>query len=405
MPEFANAIAGMLEGNWDEQDVIQGALVAIRKHLGMEVAYFSEFVGGMSVFRRVDAPGLEHLIKPGDSRSLDDVYCTHILEGRLPELIPDTAREPLACALPITDAVPIGSHASLPIRLRDGTPFGMFCCLSPRANPSLNQRDLDTMRVFADLVARQVNADLDQRRLLRERRAVIEEVIQDRRFEMVYQPIVDLVGMETVAYEALCRFAPQPYRSPDQWFQDATIVGLGVELELLVVEAAVADLAVLPDGMSLSINVSAATAVSGGLAAALGTRSLNRIILELTEHDRVEDYGLLQSNLAMLRSAGLRLAVDDAGAGYSGLQHLVRIAPDVIKMDMSLTRGIDRDPARRALASAMIFYGRETGSILLAEGIETEAELAMLRRLGFTRGQGYLLGRPARPPGRAVRSG
>lgn len=184
----------------------------------MEVAYFSEFVDGQSVFRRVDAPGLEHLIKPGDSRSLDDVYCNHILAGRLPGLIPDTAQEPLAVAMPITGAVPIGSHASLPIRLRDGTPFGMFCCLSPRPNPTLNPRDLETMRVFADLAARQVNAELDRRRARRDRRAAIHAVIDAGAFAFLYQPILDLCGGGIVAYEALCRFTPQPYRSPDQWF-------------------------------------------------------------------------------------------------------------------------------------------------------------------------------------------
>ena len=99
------------------EDIIQDALVAIRNHLGMEVAYFSEFSQGRTIFRRVDAPGLEHLIKVGDSHSLNDVYCNHILEGRLPELIPDTSQIPLTWEMPITAAVPIGSHISIPIRL------------------------------------------------------------------------------------------------------------------------------------------------------------------------------------------------------------------------------------------------------------------------------------------------
>ncbi|BBK29498.1 EAL domain-containing protein (putative c-di-GMP-specific phosphodiesterase class I) [Stella humosa] len=394
MPGFETAL-GALAGDWDEEDVVQGALVAIRNHLGMEVAYFSEFVDGQSVFRRVDAPGLEHLIKPGDSRSLDDVYCNHILAGRLPGLIPDTAQEPLAVAMPITGAVPIGSHASLPIRLRDGTPFGMFCCLSPRPNPTLNPRDLETMRVFADLAARQVNAELDRRRARRDRRAAIHAVIDAGAFAFLYQPILDLCGGGIVAYEALCRFTPQPYRSPDQWFGDAADVGLAVELELKAVEAALTAFAVLPEGVALSVNVSPETAVSAALPGVLGTRPMHRIILELTEHDRVGDYARLDACLGPMRRQGLKVAVDDAGAGYSGLQHIVRIAPDAIKMDMSLTRGLDTDPARRALASAMIFYARETGATLVAEGIETAGELATLRALGFTRGQGYLLGRPA----------
>ena len=148
--------------------VIQEALSAIRTHLDMEVAYFSEFVDGRTIFRRVDAPGLEHLIKEGDSQSLDDVYCNHILEGRLPELIPDTSQFPLAVSMPITQAVPIGSHASIPIRRADGTPYGMFCCLSPRPNLSLNTRDLDVLRMFADIAAKQVNTELEHNRSKRE---------------------------------------------------------------------------------------------------------------------------------------------------------------------------------------------------------------------------------------------
>jgi GAF domain-containing protein len=153
-------IAGSLASG---QDVIQEALMTVRDHLGMEIAYFSEFVDGRSIFRHVDAPGLEHLIKVGDSHDLADVYCNHILEGRLPEAIPDTSELELTRRMPITSAAPIGSHVSIPVRLSDGTPFGMFCCLSPRPMPSLNERDVRTMRMFAGLVAKQVNAQLEQR--------------------------------------------------------------------------------------------------------------------------------------------------------------------------------------------------------------------------------------------------
>ncbi len=140
--------------------MIPRALHAIRTHLDMDVACVSEFVDGRTVFRQVDAPGMEALIKVGDSRSLDDVYCRHILEGRLPEIIPDAAREPVAAAMPITTAVPIGAHMSVPIRLSDGRLYGMFCCLSSRPDPTLNPRDLQMMRVFADLTAFEIDKEL-----------------------------------------------------------------------------------------------------------------------------------------------------------------------------------------------------------------------------------------------------
>lgn len=378
----------------DGPGVIQDALEAIRRHLGMEVAYLSEFVDGRSVFRHVDAPGLEHLIKPGDSRPLETVYCTHILEGRLPELIPDTSLEPFAQTMPITRAVPIGAHVSLPIRLADGTPYGMFCCLSPRPNSTLNQRDLETMRVFAGLAAKQVNAELEARRAAQLRRAALDAVMRGSNFSVVFQPIMDLATMQVVSCEALCRFRSEPYRSPDKWFNDAAEAGLAVDLELLVMQTAAQALGALPDGVSLSLNASPETVVSGRLAEALEARHLHRIVLELTEHAAVGDYAQLQGALAPLKARGLRVAADDAGAGYSGLQHMVQLTPDIIKMDMSLTRGLDTDAARRALACAMTYYASDTGAVLVAEGVETEAELLTLRALGVDRGQGYLLGRP-----------
>lgn len=137
--------------------MIDRVLQSVRQHLGMEVAYVSEFVGNDSVYRAVDAPGLEALIKPGDRRSLDDVYCRHILAGRLPELIPDTSAIPLAAAMPITQAVPIGAHVSVPLKLSDGSVYGMFCCLSPSTNRTLNDRDLQVMRAFADIAAQQID--------------------------------------------------------------------------------------------------------------------------------------------------------------------------------------------------------------------------------------------------------
>ncbi len=124
-------------------------------------------------------------------------------------------------------------------------------------------------------------------------------------------------------------------------------------------------------------------------------------MIELTEHAAVHEYVTLSSRLAPLRASGIKLAIDDAGAGYSGLQHIVQLQPDIIKLDMSLTRDIDSDQARRALASALVFYARETGSLIVAEGVETQLEMDTLKALGIHRGQGYLLGRPM-PPAEAA---
>jgi GAF domain-containing protein len=144
------------DGNWHEArecELIKQALAAIRTHLGMDVAFVSQFEADHAILRVVGAPGLEHVIKAGDARPLDEVYCRHILEGRLPQLIPDTAAEPAAAAMPITRAMPIGKYIGVPIQLPDGSIYGMFCCLGAEADRSLRERDLQMLKAFADLAA------------------------------------------------------------------------------------------------------------------------------------------------------------------------------------------------------------------------------------------------------------
>lgn len=395
MSDFAIETSKLSSGALDSQKVIDQALTTVRQHLGMHVAYLSEFVDGQSVFRNVDAPGLEDLIKVGDSRSLEDVYCKHILEGRLPEMIPDTAAEPIAAAMPITKAVPIGSHMSIPILLESGEPFGMFCCLSPEPNHSLNSRDLETMRIFANLAANQVNHDHAAQQALREKKTSIESALQTRAFNIAYQPIVDLGEMRPTGYESLCRFSAEPYRTPDLWFHDAADAGLSVELELAAIQQALEALPRLEAHQYLSINASPGTVVSDAFVDTMTATPLSQVVLEITEHAIVEDYDRLTGAIDALRERGMRLAVDDAGAGHSSLRHIVQLSPEFIKLDMSLTRNVDKDLARRALVGALMFYTRETSAQIIAEGIETEAELETLKLLGVRRGQGYLLGKPS----------
>jgi EAL domain-containing protein (putative c-di-GMP-specific phosphodiesterase class I) len=373
---------------------LKRTLEAVRSHLGMQVAYVSEFVDGQSIFREVDAPGLEALVKTGDSRSLDDVYCRHILEGRLPELIPDTSLEPLAAAMPITQAAHIGSHISVPIRLPDGRAYGMFCCVGLQANPSLNSRDLQTMRAFADLAAFEINRDLEAKKGIDEKCARIRTVIDAGLFSMVYQPVRDMRTREAVGFECLARFAALPNRPPNEWFAEAAEVGRGIELELAAIRSGLRALALLPLHLHLAVNASVEAILDNEFAGVLDGLPLDRIVLEITEHSDVENYDTLMSVLEPLRGQGLKLAVDDAGAGYSSLRHILNVRPDYIKLDMDLVRHIDLDPARRALASALISFADDTDSCIIAEGVETASELATLQALGVEQAQGYFLGRP-----------
>jgi EAL domain-containing protein (putative c-di-GMP-specific phosphodiesterase class I) len=228
----------------------------------------------------------------------------------------------------------------------------------------------------------------DQRR--RER---MRHVLDHADISMVFQPIVDLSRSQVVGVEALSRFPAAPHRPPDQWFAEAHALGLGADLEILAVRAAISRIDVLSPDAYLAVNVSPATAVhpilSDALAAAAG-----RIVLELTEHAPVEEYDRLVEALDRLRSRGVRVAVDDTGSGYACLRHILRVRPQIIKLDIDLTQRIDSDPARRALATSLVAFGAGIGATITAEGIETAGELETLRQLGVQAGQGYHLARP-----------
>lgn len=373
---------------------INKGLEAIRNHLGMQVAYVSEFSAEKSIFRAVDAPGFEGVIKPGDSQPLDDIFCRHILAGRLPEVMPDVSQEPLAMSMPIMQRVPIGSHISVPIRLPDGETYGMFCCLSLKPEPSLNDRDLQVMRVFADMAAEEIVEERKVQRSKDEIAARVRDMLAREAFFPVFQPIFDLKSGKPVGVECLCRFSSEIQRSPDVWFKEAEACDLGLALEIATMRKALAAAQKFPRDLYVSVNASPELVMSGQLPAVLSAFADRRIVIELTEHTRVEDYVMLNAALKLLRMRGFEIAVDDAGSGYSSLNHIIQIGPDIIKLDIGLIRGVDVDQARRALVKALLFFSRETQCLIIAEGIETENECASLQALGIEKGQGYWLARP-----------
>lgn len=389
-PEMAlfDSLAG--DGNTGEA-VVQRALAAIRAHLNMDVAYISQFVGDDMVLREVDAPGQETLAKVGDAHSLNDTYCRHILAGRVPELMPDTSAHPLAASMPITGALPIGRHMSVPVRLADGSEYGMFCCLGFSPDETLHERDLNMMRAFAELAAFEINRDVEAKKVADEVRARINMVMGDQLFSIVYQPIVDIGTGRPVGLECLSRFHSG---RPDGWFAEAANVGMGVALELAAINKALLALSRFPEHVYLAVNASPESILHGGLVEIMRELPGYRLVVEVTEHATVEDYDAVRAALKPLRDRGVSIAIDDAGAGYSSLRHILALDPDLIKLDMSLTRNICLDPARKALAAALISFARETGSRIIAEGVETAAELDTLQALGVERAQGYFLGKP-----------
>lgn len=248
-------------------------------------------------------------------------------------------------------------------------------------------------RLQAELDAQRA-AERRQAEILRQSERRIEQVLSKNLLSMVFQPIVSLVDGRLVGVEALARFDIEPRRPPNEWFAEANAVGRGVELELFAVDRALAQLGDLTFGAYMSVNASPVTAIAPELATIVSSFPANRIVLELTEHTQVGDYEALVAALAGSRSEGVRIAADDTGAGYSGLQHLLRLRPNVVKLDIALTRHIDKDPARRALASALVTFAGEIGAVLVAEGVESVEELRALRALGVAAAQGYRVARP-----------
>jgi EAL domain-containing protein (putative c-di-GMP-specific phosphodiesterase class I) len=220
------------------------------------------------------------------------------------------------------------------------------------------------------------------------------QAVANRAFDVVYQPEFDLQSGALVGVEALARFASVPYRPPNLWFKDAHKVGLGKELELAAATKALAQAHMLPKSCFIAVNLGPGAIANPDSICITEVIDPRRLVIELTEHVQVDDYPLLRRVLHALRQRGTRLAVDDTGSGFSSFAHIVELAPDIIKLDIDLVRGIDADPVRRSLATAVVAFATQTGAKVAAEGIETASELACLRSLGIHYGQGYFLGRP-----------
>ncbi|HYN72038.1 MAG TPA: EAL domain-containing protein, partial [Nakamurella sp.] len=228
----------------------------------------------------------------------------------------------------------------------------------------------------------------------------IQSVLTERSLRTAFQPIVGLAAKSVIGVEALSRFRTEPTRLAEEWFAQAASVGLGARLELLAIETALAAAEALPEHLYITVNASPATCLDPRLIdlIALSGVGPGRVVLELTEHDAVADYRQLERALNTLRRMGVRLAVDDAGSGFASFQHILKLRPDFIKLDRCLVADLDASPAGRALCVAVIAFAARIGAEVIAEGIETQAELSAVTELGMRAGQGFYLGRPSLLP-------
>jgi EAL domain-containing protein (putative c-di-GMP-specific phosphodiesterase class I) len=222
----------------------------------------------------------------------------------------------------------------------------------------------------------------------------IECLLHGKEIKVVFQAIHDLRTREVAGLEALSRFTTEPRRNPQVWFSMASAVGLGRDLELTAAAAALGFLEAIPKELFVTLNLSPSTVTSPEVHSLVASVPARRIIVEITEHAPVWDYSKLLSSVRALRREGVRVAIDDVGAGYASLQHVLELAPDFIKLDVGLIRDC-QDPARLALVAALAGFARDIGADVIAEGIETERHVDTLGSLGIRFGQGYALGVPA----------
>jgi len=259
-----------------------------------------------------------------------------------------------------------------------------------RENASLLIERLPALATFGSIVGTLIRPGLGTRRREADDRTAIQAVIDAATFKPFFQPIVDLWDGSVVGHEALTRF--RDARAPNLVFGAASRVGLGIDLETACLAAAIEASERLPPSSYLSLNASPELVLSGRLGAILA--DVRRpVVLEITEHVEIDDYTGLRRELKRL-GPSVRVAVDDAGAGYASFRHILELAPDFVKIDLDLVRGVDAEPARQALIAGMGYFAVKRKLRLVAEGIETRKELDALQALAVPYGQGYLLGRP-----------
>ncbi len=250
---------------------------------------------------------------------------------------------------------------------------------------------LATVREFAVVAAALLGPSLAERDRATRVRESIQQTIDGGRFHPVFQPVLDLANGRQVGFEGLTRF--HHASRPDLEFLDAASAGMAIPLETATLRASLDESRHLPAGRWLSLNVSPAMATALDPLRSLVGEANRDVVIEITEHAAIEDYSGLVDALGSLRRL-VRIAVDDAGAGFAGLRHILELQPHFVKLDLALVRAIDSDPGKRAMVASMAAFARDTGCVLIAEGIETHGELAALRDLGVELGQGFLLGRP-----------
>lgn len=374
--------------------LVERLLRGARARLGLDIAYLSVFDDTHQHVLAVSGQEVAG-IRAGVRVDLDDSYCTRMIAEEVPHAVPDTRAEADLADLPATRAG-LRCWVGVPVRLPDGHVIASLCAAGATPMAGLSPSAADALEAVADVVG-ELLADVGfvAGSVLDAAGRVAEVLTSDDVLHVVVQPIVALASGTVTSVEALSRFRGHD-RPVDLWFGDAARMGLDIDLEVRALRLALRRLADIDDELRVAVNVSPRTLCSDELAHALGAAPLDRISLELAEHASVADYGPLRAALTPWRREGLHVAVDDVGTGFAGIGHLVQLSPDVVKVDRSIVATLAGDAVHRAAVDGLARLVESLGAAFVAEGVEDAATLRLVRELGFTHVQGYVLGRPHR---------
>lgn len=378
----------------ETEQQIADLLRTAKKSLHLSTAFLSRMDGTTQHLEVVES-SVPFLFREGYQQRQELTLCQAVLDRKLPRVIPDLTKHTAAMALPAARMPRLRSYVSVPVTLSDGTLYGTFCAAGLTTDKELSKRDEALMGVLAKAAALVIEPEVRAQQRRAEIDGRLAPVVRAGGPLVALQPIVDLASGARVGAEALSRFPAEWGLAPDVVFAEAHSIGRGHHLELLALERAAAHLDTVTGYVAM--NVSPATLLTDGCRELLGRLPLDRILLELSEHDAVEDYAALTSALLPFRAAGMRLAIDDVGAGFSSLRHIVLTAPDVLKVDRSIVSGLDADPVLATLVRSLVDFAAGLHARVVAEGVETAAEADRLRELGVDLGQGWYFGRPGPP--------
>ncbi len=387
-------------GREEHHALIRDVLHHIKEVLSFEVTLLSRFQRSQGVVMQALGDIFHAGFQPGARFSLEDTVFRRLSRDGSPVWVADVRSDERARHLPLATHLESGSYLAVPVYLPDSRLYGLLCCLSRKSGAALHEAHIQLARVLAGIVGNHIARNEQPDQLRRFKLESVQNVLHRQPPRIVFQPVVRLSDHRIMGAEALSRFDAIPDRQPDQWFSDAWEVGLGLDLELKAMQRALEQLHGLPEPMYLAVNLSPDAFVSDRILQYLAhwKGPLDRVVLEITEHVTIPDYAPLLRAIEGARQLSLKVAIDDMGAGYAGLYHMLEIKPDILKLDISLTQGVHRDSSKQALVSSVVTFASRMGIDIIAEGIETPAEAEALKILGVAYGQGYYFARPHVPP-------